>query len=87
VPPTYERRCGRSRETRTEAAGRENGLWPRHGAAGGAGGVPAMADLGQGMLFLLLEDEHGLINVVSRAGYERWRALPRGEPLLLMVGG
>jgi|GEM_PF-3501038 len=46
-----------------------------------------MADLGQGMLFLLLEDEHGLINVVSRAGYERWRALPRGEPLLLMVGG
>jgi hypothetical protein len=38
-------------------------------------------------VFLLLEDEHGLINVVPRAGHERWRALPLGEPLLLMVGG
>lgn len=44
-----------------------------------------MAGLGQGVLFLLLEGEHGLINVVvSPAGYMRWRALPQREPLLLV---
>lgn len=43
-----------------------------------------MAGLGQRVLFLL-EGEHGLINVVvSPAGYMRWQALPRGEPLLLV---
>jgi error-prone DNA polymerase len=45
---------------------------------------PATAN---GIVFMLLEDEHGLVNlVVSPAVYERHRALVRGEPLLLAQG-
>jgi error-prone DNA polymerase len=41
----------------------------------------------KGVTFLLLEDEHGTVNViVPRALYERRRALVRGEPLLLVKG-
>lgn len=41
----------------------------------------------RGVLFLLLEDEYGLVNVVvSPALYERQRAVLRGEPLLLVDG-
>ena len=45
---------------------------------------PATAN---GIVFMLLEDEHGQVNlIVPPAVYERHRALVRGEPLLL-VGG
>jgi error-prone DNA polymerase len=41
----------------------------------------------KGITFLLLEDEHGLINVVvSRQIYEDQRLLVRGEPFLLIEG-
>lgn len=41
----------------------------------------------KGITFLLLEDEHGLINVVvSRQIYEEQRLLVRGEPFLLIEG-
>jgi error-prone DNA polymerase len=40
-----------------------------------------------GIVFMLLEDEHGLVNLVVRPQvYERYRALVRGEPLLSVVG-
>jgi error-prone DNA polymerase len=45
---------------------------------------PATAN---GIVFMLLEDEHGLTNlVVAPQVYERYRALVRGEPLLLAQG-
>jgi error-prone DNA polymerase len=45
---------------------------------------PATAN---GVVFMLLEDEHGLVNlVVPPQVYERFRALVRGEPLLLARG-
>jgi error-prone DNA polymerase len=45
---------------------------------------PATAN---GIVFMLLEDEHGLVNlVVPPPVYERHRALVRGEPLLLARG-
>jgi error-prone DNA polymerase len=45
---------------------------------------PATAN---GVVFMLLEDEHGQVNlVVPPAVYERFRALVRGEPLLLARG-
>ena len=41
----------------------------------------------KGITFLLLEDEHGLVNVVvSRQIYEEQRLLVRGEPFLLVEG-
>jgi error-prone DNA polymerase len=41
----------------------------------------------KGVVFMLLEDEHGLVNlVVPPQVYERFRALVRGEPLLLARG-
>ncbi|MCL0065671.1 error-prone DNA polymerase, partial [Dehalococcoidia bacterium] len=41
----------------------------------------------KGHLFLTLEDEHGLINVVVRPGvYERYRRIARLEPLLVVEG-
>ncbi len=41
----------------------------------------------KGVTFLLLEDEHGTVNlIVPPPLYERRRALVRGEPLLLAVG-
>jgi error-prone DNA polymerase len=40
-----------------------------------------------GIVFMLLEDEHGQVNlVVPPPVYERFRALVRGEPLLLARG-
>jgi error-prone DNA polymerase len=40
-----------------------------------------------GIVFMLLEDEHGLVNlVVPPQVYERHRALVRGEPLLSAKG-
>jgi error-prone DNA polymerase len=40
-----------------------------------------------GIVFMLLEDEHGLVNLVVPAHvYERHRALVRGEPLLSVRG-
>jgi error-prone DNA polymerase len=45
---------------------------------------PATAN---GIVFMLLEDEVGLVNLVVRPQvYERYRALVRGEPLLLARG-
>ena len=45
---------------------------------------PATAN---GVVFLLLEDEHGQVNlVVPPTVYERYRGLVRGEPLLLARG-
>jgi error-prone DNA polymerase len=39
------------------------------------------------VVFMLLEDEHGQVNlVVPPAVYERFRPLVRGEPLLLARG-
>jgi error-prone DNA polymerase len=41
----------------------------------------------RGVTFLLLEDEHGTVNlIVPPPLYERRRALVRGEPLLLAIG-
>jgi error-prone DNA polymerase len=41
----------------------------------------------KGVTFLLLEDEHGTVNlIVPPPLYERRRALVRGEPLLLAIG-
>ncbi len=41
----------------------------------------------KGVVFLLLEDEHGLINLVLMPDvYERHRLLARSEPLLLAHG-
>lgn len=41
----------------------------------------------RGTVFLLLEDEFGLVNLVLRPGlYERYRPLVRGAPLLLVDG-
>ncbi len=41
----------------------------------------------KGVVFLLLEDEHGLVNLVLPPPvYERHRPLARGEPLLLAYG-
>jgi error-prone DNA polymerase len=40
-----------------------------------------------GVVFMLIEDEHGQMNlIVPPAVYERYRALVRGEPLLLARG-
>jgi error-prone DNA polymerase len=45
---------------------------------------PATAN---GVVFMLLEDEHGQVNlIVPPAVYERHRALVRAEPLLLARG-
>jgi len=45
---------------------------------------PATAN---GVVFMLLEDEHGQVNlIVPPAVYERFRAIVRGEPLLLARG-
>ena len=41
----------------------------------------------KGVVFMLLEDEHGQMNlIVPPPVYERHRALVRGEPLLLAQG-
>jgi error-prone DNA polymerase len=45
---------------------------------------PATAN---GIVFMLLEDEHGQVNlIVPQHVYERYRAIVRGEPLLLARG-
>jgi error-prone DNA polymerase len=45
---------------------------------------PATAN---GVVFMLLEDEHGQVNlIVPPPVYERFRAIVRGEPLLLARG-
>jgi error-prone DNA polymerase len=45
---------------------------------------PATAN---GIVFMLLEDEHGQVNlIVPKQVYERYRAIVRGEPLLLARG-
>ena len=45
---------------------------------------PATAN---GVVFMLLEDEHGQVNlIVPPPVYERYRAIVRGEPLLLARG-
>ena len=41
----------------------------------------------KGIVFMLLEDEHGQVNlIVPSQVYERHRAIVRGEPLLLVHG-
>jgi error-prone DNA polymerase len=62
----------------------------RHGAAVAVAGLvvarqrPATAS---GVVFMLIEDEHGQVNlIVPPPVYERYRALVRGEPLLLARG-
>ena len=41
----------------------------------------------KGVVFMLLEDEHGQINlIVPPPAYERFRATVRGEPLLIARG-
>lgn len=41
----------------------------------------------RGVVFLVLEDEHGLTNVVvSPAAYQRYRAVVRGEPFVVISG-
>jgi error-prone DNA polymerase len=41
----------------------------------------------KGIVFMLLEDEHGQVNlIVPSAVYERHRAIVRGEPLLIARG-
>jgi error-prone DNA polymerase len=41
----------------------------------------------KGVVFMLLEDEHGQMNlVIPQEVYERFRPLVRGEPLLLARG-
>jgi error-prone DNA polymerase len=41
----------------------------------------------KGIVFMLLEDEHGQVNLIVPSGvYERHRAVVRGEPLLLARG-
>jgi error-prone DNA polymerase len=41
----------------------------------------------KGVVFMLLEDEHGQMNlIIPPPVYERYRALVRGEPLLLASG-
>jgi error-prone DNA polymerase len=45
---------------------------------------PATAN---GVVFMLLEDEHGQVNlIVPPSVYERFRAVVRGEPLVLARG-
>ena len=40
-----------------------------------------------GVVFMLIEDEHGQVNlIVPPPVYDRYRALVRGEPLLLARG-
>ena len=62
----------------------------RHGARVAFAGLaiarqrPATA---RGIVFMLLEDEHGQVNlIVPPQVYERYRAIVRGEPLLLARG-
>ncbi|HEY7031824.1 MAG TPA: OB-fold nucleic acid binding domain-containing protein, partial [Thermomicrobiales bacterium] len=41
----------------------------------------------KGITFLLLEDEHGLVNVIVYPGlYERQRMVVRGEPFVVVTG-
>jgi error-prone DNA polymerase len=62
----------------------ENGAAVRIAGMAIARQRPATAN---GIVFMLLEDEHGLTNlVVAPQVYERYRALVRGEPLLLAQG-
>jgi error-prone DNA polymerase len=62
----------------------------RHGAAVRVGGLVVARQrpgTAKGILFLLLEDEHGTVNVVvSPQVYERHRLEVRTEPLLLIEG-
>jgi error-prone DNA polymerase len=62
----------------------------RHGAAVAYAGLaiarqrPATAN---GIVFMLLEDEHGQVNlIVPKDVYERHRSIVRGEPLLIARG-
>ena len=62
----------------------------RHGSSVAYAGLaiarqrPATA---KGIVFMLLEDEHGQVNlIVPKDVYERHRAIVRGEPLLLARG-
>lgn len=62
----------------------------RHGSSVAYAGLavarqrPATA---KGVVFMLLEDEHGQVNlIVPKDVYERQRAIVRGEPLLLARG-
>ena len=97
--PTTGRRGSRSARTRCRCSGRtcpEGTLSSpelheeRHGAAVAYAGLaiarqrPATAN---GIVFMLLEDEHGQVNlIVPKDVYERHRAIVRGEPLLLARG-
>ena len=62
----------------------------RHGASVAYAGLaiarqrPATAN---GIVFMLLEDEHGQVNlIVPKDVYERHRSIVRGEPLLIARG-
>src|SRR2546426_1185814 len=63
---------------------------PEHGAgAEGAGPVVARQrpETAKGFIFVLLEDEAGMVNVIVRPDvYERHRSAVRGEPLLWVRG-
>ena len=83
VPP------GRPRPARSGDGGRPWPTWPT-GTRVTVGGIvthrqrPATA---QGTIFLNLEDETGLINVIcSRGAWARYRRVARSEPALLIRG-
>src|SRR5439155_12433503 len=62
----------------------------RHGERIGVAGMAVARQrpsTAKGVVFMLLEDEHGQVNlIVPPQVYERFRPLVRGEPLLLARG-
>jgi error-prone DNA polymerase len=87
---THPMRLLRERLTRERAVGIDELARLEHGAPVRVGGLVVARQkpgTAKGILFLLLEDEHGTINVVvSPQVYERDRLAVRTEPLLLVEG-
>ena len=87
---THPIRLLRARLARERAVGIDELARLRHGAPVRVGGLVVARQkpgTAKGILFLLLEDEHGTINVVvSPQVYERDRLAVRTEPLLLVEG-
>ena len=97
--PTTGARASRSASTRSSSCGRTcpTGVLSSERAARGAEplavAVAGMAVARQrpatanGVVFMLLEDEHGQMNlIVPPQVYDRFRAVVRGEPLVLARG-
>src|SRR5206468_2331801 len=66
----------------------ELGLVPRAASVPGTGGAERQRPAtGKGVVSMLVEDEFGQVNlIVPPPVYERFRAIVRGEPLLLARG-